>query len=625
MDASDATLAPPSLASLPALGVGVSLSFGIEPDPVTLAQAPGGPDFIEYAGAVDPLPVLPAVEALHGLDIPVLYHPSCLNLCGPWANPPSWVEAVDRHVRAVRSAWLAQDVSVCFVGDTPGYSIQLGYFVPPERTEAGLAEAVRRVREVRTVVGAPLLLEPAPASFRWGDIPMLAWLDRLCEATGCGMLLDAGHVLSHQLLEGGDPLAQVQLDRVIEVHVAGGIIHETPAGQRYQDAHELPIQPEVWEVFLRLLRSCPNLRAVCVECEGAAAHTVLPVLERVRQAVAVHAASAPLRERVRSADRPAIPDRGTEASDAQSEPVSDETLLSDQTTHFPGLIQLLFDAELRARLPGEAVAVAAELSMPLSLLEGLDEAGLALDADGRRRYLMSALCRAFPMSSALVGAATGGPQRLAAFLTSSELLGSPSDRTAAFGRHLFRLASFHPDSDPRVQQAVLAVVEYERALAENAAAVRSAVGQGIAVPPPAAPDRAARRRGRLQLPPFTIITELPQPMAALQAAMEGLSSADAWLRIDRGAVDAARLGAVLRSAESPVTVVARAHVTGRLVERGGSGGVAPLVDVAQRTVELRGRKGRWLQGLAGERLADLAPAQKRLAEGLLKAGALVVE
>jgi len=620
MDAPDATPVHDSLASLPALGVGVSLSFGIEPDPVALAQAPGGPDFIEYAGAVDPLPVQPSVEALHGLEIPVLYHPSCLNLCGPWSNPPSWVAAVDRHVRTVRSVWLAQDVSVCFVGDTPGYSIQLGYFVPPERTEAGLAEAVQRVREVRAGVGAPLLLEPAPASFRWGDVPMLAWLDRLCEATGCGMLLDAGHVLSHQLLEGGDPLAQVQLERVVEVHVAGGIIHETPAGPRYQDAHELPIQPEVWEVFLRLLRSCPNLRAVCVECEGAAAHTVLPVLERVRQAVAVHAASAPLRERVRSTDRPPVPDRVAEApaSDAQSESVSDET------THFPGLIQLLFDAELRGRLPDEAAAVAEELALPLALLEGLDEKGLALDADGRRRYLMSALCRSFPLSSALLGAGVGGPERLAAFLTSSELFGSPSERTAAFGRHLFRLASFHPDTDTRVQQAVLSVLEYERALAENAAAVRAAVGQGIAVPPPTAPDRASRRRGRLQLPPFTIITELPQPMAALQAAMEGLSSADAWLRIDRGAVDGARLGAVLRSAESPVTVVARAHVTGRLVERGGSGGVAPLVDVAQRTVELRGRKGRWLQGLAGERLADLAPAQKRLAEGLLKAGALTV-
>ena len=619
MDAAASSSLSSSLETLPALGVGVSLSFGIEPDPVSLAQAPGGPDFIEYAGAVDPTPVRDAVSALHDLDIPVLYHPSCLNLCGPWENPPTWVAAVDAHVRTVQSAWLAQDVSVCFVGDTPGYSIQLGYFVPPERSEAGLQEAIARVREVRAGVDAPLLLEPAPASFRWGDVPMLTWLDRLCEATGCGMLLDAGHVLSHQFLDGGDPLEQINLERVVEVHVAGGIIHQTPEGPRYQDAHELPIQPEVWDVFMRLLRGCPNLRAVCVECEGASAHTVLPVLERVRQAVAVHAVSDPLRERVRSPERPSMP------AAVPARPLPEETPASGATTHFPALLQLLFDAELRGRLPGEATAVAEELEIPRALLEGVDAAGLALDADGRRRYLMSALCRSFPLSAALLGAGEGGPERLATFLTSSELFGSPSERTAAFGRHLFRLASFHPDPDPKAQQAIMAAIEYERALAENAAAVRSAVGQGIAVPPPQPPDRAARRRGRLQLPPFTIITELPQPMAALQAAMEGLTASDAWLRLDRGAVDAARIGAVLRSATSPVTVVARAHTTGRLIERGGSGGVAPLVDVAQRTVELRGRKGRWLEGLPGERVTELPPAQRRLAEGLLQAGVLVVE
>ena len=39
--------------SLPELGVGVSLSFGVPPEPVSLVQMEGGPDFIEYAGAVD--------------------------------------------------------------------------------------------------------------------------------------------------------------------------------------------------------------------------------------------------------------------------------------------------------------------------------------------------------------------------------------------------------------------------------------------------------------------------------------------------------------------------------------------------------------------------------------------
>ena len=604
---------------LPVLGVGASLSFGVEPDPVALARSEGGPDFIEYAGAVDPRPMAPAIQALHAEGIPVLYHPSCLNLCGPWPNPPAWVKAVDRHVQTVGSAWLAQDVSVCFVGDTPGYSIQLGYFVPPERTEAGLIEAIARVREVRDRVGAPLLLEPAPATFRWGDIPMLEWLDRLCDATGCGMLLDAGHVLSHQLLEGGDPLAAVDLRRVFELHVAGGILHDTPAGLRYQDAHELPIQPEVWDTFLRLLRSCPNLKAVCVECEGAAAHTVLPVLARVRQAVAIHARSEGLRARLRAGEAPPLPQVVAPPSvGAQPETPS-------SPTHFPGLIRLLFDAEARKRWRADGSAVVEqELHLPPELLAGADPDGLALDADGRRRYLMSAVCRAFPLSVALVGARPGGAERLEAFLMSPDLFGPLAARTAAFGRHVHRLAEFHPDDDPRVQQAILAVVSYELALAENAASVRAAVGRGQSVPQPAPPDRAARRHGRLAMPEFCVVVELPQPLAALQAALDGLTAADAWLRVDRGAVEWARVRAVLRSAASPVTVLARAHVAGVTLERGGAGGVAPLVDVAQRTVELRGRKGRWLQSLVGERSIDLPPSQKRLVEQLLETGALAV-
>ncbi len=605
--------------SLPVLGVGASLSFGVEPDPIALATAAGGPDFIEYAGAADPNPIRPSVEKLRSMGVPVLYHPSCLNLCGPWQNPKSWVAAVDRHVRTVQSAWLAQDVSVCFVGDNPGYSIQLGYFVPPERTEAGLVEAIARVREVRDHVGAPLLLEPAPASFRWGDLPMLQWLDRLCEATGCGMLLDAGHVLSHAVLEGADPLDGIRLDRVFEVHVAGGILHQTAAGVRYQDAHELPIQPEVWEVFLRLLRGCSNLKAVCVECEGAAAHTVLPVLARVRQAVAIHAANEDLRARVRASERPPMPEPVAAAPYSPAHPGP------SQPTHFPGLIRLLFDAEARARLDTHRLPLAEELGVPAELLAQVDAAGLELDASGRRQYLMSALCRAFPLTSAILGARPRGTEQLAAFLMSPALFGSLSGRTEAYGRHLQRLVELSPDTDLKVQQAVEAILAYELALAANAAGVRKSVAAGHGVPPPKLPSRAERRRGVLSLPPHTILAELPHPIAALSAALDGLSAGDAWLRLARGAVEEPRIRAVLRSTPSPVTILARAHAAGHATERGGAGGAAPLVDVAQRTVELRGRKGRWLQSVVGEKAASLPPSQRHLASQLLEAGVLTID
>ena len=56
------------------------------------------------------------------------------------------------------------------------------------------------------------------------------WLGELATTTDCGLLLDAGHLVSHQfalgksrttLLEGLDALPW---DRVIELHLAGGVI-----------------------------------------------------------------------------------------------------------------------------------------------------------------------------------------------------------------------------------------------------------------------------------------------------------------------------------------------------------------------------------------------------------------
>jgi len=290
--------------TLPVMGVGVSLSFGMEPDPVALAAMPGGPSFVEYAGAVQHEHVAGPVAALREQGVPVLFHPSCLNLCGPWPNPPTWLAAVDAHVKAVDSAWLAQDVSVCFVGDDPGYSIQLGYFVPPILTRDSLEQAVERVAEVCAAVGAPLLLEPAPVTFQLGDMSIFEWLGQLAERTDCGLLLDAGHVVSH-LLAGSQPslnraLEGLDLGRVIELHVAGGVLEKHGDRRYYLDAHDLPILPETWKVFGALLQRCHNLKAVCVECEGAVGRTALPVLRRVREYVAEGAGSMTLRLKARA-------------------------------------------------------------------------------------------------------------------------------------------------------------------------------------------------------------------------------------------------------------------------------------------------------------------------------------
>ena len=119
---------------------------------------------------------------------------------------------------------------------------------------------------------------------------IFSWLGALAERTDSGLLLDAGHVVSHQLARGvafDDHLDVLDLDRVIELHIAGGVIKADPETDRqvYIDAHDLPVLPETWQVARLILERCKNLRAVCVECEGTLASAVLPMLEQCRQRV----------------------------------------------------------------------------------------------------------------------------------------------------------------------------------------------------------------------------------------------------------------------------------------------------------------------------------------------------
>ena len=80
---------------------------------------------------------------------------------------------------------------------------------------------------------------------------------------------------------------------------------------------------------------------------------------------------------------------------------------------------LLFDRDLRARFVGDRRAVLNESGLSpaaRSRFQALDAAGLALDAELRERYLMSALCRGFPLTCAALGSLPEGDAALARFL-----------------------------------------------------------------------------------------------------------------------------------------------------------------------------------------------------------------
>ncbi len=289
--------------ALPTLGVGASLSLSSKPDPVALVKAAGGPSFVEYAGRADVDEVSAEVNRVRAAGVPVLFHPSYINFCGSFPNARHWLDATARHIASVCSPWFAQDCAYCFWQEGPGYSTQLGYFIPVILNHESLQRAVERVREVQAIVPAVVAIEPPPMTFAVGRMPLFTFFGEVARQADCAILLDMGHLVSYEMASGHrvrEALADLPRERVIEVHIAGGRLEPGHGGTIYVDSHERDIQAQTWDMLDDILPELPNVKAVCFECEGVAEEAVLSTLRRVRDVVRRCSANTALVARAQS-------------------------------------------------------------------------------------------------------------------------------------------------------------------------------------------------------------------------------------------------------------------------------------------------------------------------------------
>ncbi|WP_257447137.1 DUF692 domain-containing protein [Archangium lipolyticum] len=273
------------------LGLSSNLDAADQPHPYRLlAESPGLFDFVEYSAPLS----LDETRAQASLfpqmwerrqDVPVLFHPVHLNLYGPELEPGKVLADLDAHARAVGSAWVGNDIGWWHSGGQPfpGYL----YFTPPF-TEAGVRDSVAHALHVQSHLSVPLALENPAAFAKRGELHVLDFMARVHARTGLPMLLDLGHLLSYQLaarlpLEAG--LDGFPLDKVIEIHIAGGVITRRGGRGYYVDDHTQPVREELFGLLESLLPRCPSLRAVTFEGDGHPLEVALLTLRRLRKLV----------------------------------------------------------------------------------------------------------------------------------------------------------------------------------------------------------------------------------------------------------------------------------------------------------------------------------------------------
>jgi uncharacterized protein (UPF0276 family) len=279
--------------TLPWRGLGLSsnLNASDQPHPYRLLdEDPELFDFVEYSA-----PLALGETKKHATlfpemyrrlkEVPVLFHPVHLNLYGPELESDEAIAHMDAHAIAVGSPWVGNDVGWWHAGGQPfpGY-----LYVTPPLTNEGLQDCAAHALHVQAGLSVPLALENPAVLARRGDMHVLDFMARLQARTGLPLLLDLGHLLSYQLaaelpMEAG--FDGFPFDRVIELHLAGGVVTRRGPRRFYVDDHTQPVREELFQLLEKVLPRCTSLRAVTFEGDGHPPEVALLTLQRLRKLI----------------------------------------------------------------------------------------------------------------------------------------------------------------------------------------------------------------------------------------------------------------------------------------------------------------------------------------------------
>ncbi len=282
--------------SLPRLGLGISTEFGARAagglDPLEFrGRAPGFVRFLEIGSDLERGIDADAAEwARRGL--PTTYHFLDLNLEEAEDLDGPWIADTTALARSVGAAWLCGDAGLWHVGPRErGH----GTLMPPVLEPDGADALAANVCVLREASGFEVLPENPPAHVYLGRMHLLDYFARVAERADCGLLLDVAHLAIYQRVAGHAPLDGLEgfpLERVVELHVAGGTPFPWRGRTFVEDDHGLSILPDTWRILEAVLPSAVHLRAVVLECERNRIDDVLPLFERVGARLAGVGASA---------------------------------------------------------------------------------------------------------------------------------------------------------------------------------------------------------------------------------------------------------------------------------------------------------------------------------------------
>jgi uncharacterized protein (UPF0276 family) len=272
--------------NLPHLGLGVSTEYGARRasgglDPAALRRdRPTWAAFLEVG-----------VEIAQGLDDdarawaaagwPSTYHFLDINLDDPEDFDPAWLDAVRATIEVLRPAWLCGDAGMWHFGRRDrGHMLLL----PPWLDRAAVAPMADGIRALAAATGLEVLPENPPGHAFVGPLHLLDFFAALAEEADTGLVLDCAHLAMFQRSRGLPTLAGFDgfpFERVVEIHVAGGTVHDHLGLPAVEDDHGPDVLEDTWQIVEHVVARAPNLKAIVAECERNPAASIAPMMRAI--------------------------------------------------------------------------------------------------------------------------------------------------------------------------------------------------------------------------------------------------------------------------------------------------------------------------------------------------------
>jgi len=228
-------------------------------------------------------------DRLRALSVryPLFVHGLGLSFGTPGPLDTDTLENFAAVARASQPEWVSEHIAM-----TRSAEVDLGHLNPVPPTADTLAVFVDHVRELAAATGRDVILENITTHIQLtGEMSETEFINRLCDQSGCGLLLDVTNLYINARNHQFDPVAwlhELSPGVVRQLHVVGYAYRDG----RYYDTHSAPIQEDLLELIAAVCEySSPQAVTLEWDADFPDPEVIGAELRKLKEVCAAHAAS----------------------------------------------------------------------------------------------------------------------------------------------------------------------------------------------------------------------------------------------------------------------------------------------------------------------------------------------